>query len=120
MSMAMAIPEKPTNGQPLPEENHTTENEIAFLRELEARGKRTQLRLYRKSVPHREWEGPGLHVDRAAVERELDRILGKEPSEEKREDYPGLVARIAGEWLNGGRLRKIMQTRHWVGEDEEN
>ncbi len=90
---------------------YTTEDEIEFLRELERAGKRQQLRAYRKSIPYRTWRGLGMEVDRSRIEAELGRILGRESLEEKRESYQDFVVRVAGEWLAGGQLRRIVQER---------
>jgi hypothetical protein len=90
---------------------HTTDDEIAFIRGLERRGLRTQLRLYRRSLPNRSWDGDGMTVDKSKIEAELARILGKESAEERKESYESLVTRVAVEWLGGGRLRRVTQQR---------
>jgi hypothetical protein len=97
---------------------HTTEHEIEFIRRLEHEGKRAQLKLYRKALRYRSLTGYGMNVDRTAVERELNRILGRESTEEKGIDYAKDVARVASEWLNGGRMRAISQKNTLAGKRE--
>jgi hypothetical protein len=61
--------------------NYTTGNEIAYLLELEARGKWDILRNTLAGLDNRRWDGDGMAVDIEKVRRTLKKILARAPKE---------------------------------------
>lgn len=55
---------------------YRTADELQFVRELAAAGKRDAVRGLLATLDLRRWDGPGIAVDREAVREELRKALG--------------------------------------------
>lgn len=71
---------------------YTTEDELAAIRRMYYEGRIAQLRVYRKALAYRHWDGADVDVE--AVRKELDRLLGPITSAERQADYVNMADRL--------------------------